>query len=105
MDLSTPQNYSLTSLPVHLDTRGATRRHFISNDKTCVRLCHCDTNRVPTPRGYHASLLADAWLFMFDRFNGRDVVDDIHMPDKQRVYVIERTVLCDGNEDRLVIRP
>jgi len=29
--------------------------------------------KAPTPRGYHASLLADSRLFLFGGFNGHDV--------------------------------
>lgn len=37
--------------------------------------------RAPTPRGYHASLLADSRLFIFGGFNGHDVFDDVHVLD------------------------
>ncbi|KAH9003785.1 hypothetical protein EDB86DRAFT_2826355 [Lactarius hatsudake] len=37
--------------------------------------------RAPTPRGYHASLLADSRLFIFGGFNGHDVFDDVHILD------------------------
>jgi hypothetical protein len=37
--------------------------------------------KAPTPRGYHASLLADSRLFLFGGFNGHDVFDDVHILD------------------------
>jgi len=37
--------------------------------------------KVPMPWGYHASLLANSWLFFFGRFNGHDVFDDMHILD------------------------
>jgi Rab9 effector protein with kelch motifs len=37
--------------------------------------------RAPSPRGYHASFLADSRLFIFGGFNGHDVFDDVHVLD------------------------
>jgi len=37
--------------------------------------------RPPTPRGYHASILADSRLFVFGGFNGHDVFDEVHILD------------------------
>jgi hypothetical protein len=34
--------------------------------------------RRPSPRGYHAALLADSRLLTIGGFNGHDVFDDVH---------------------------
>jgi Rab9 effector protein with kelch motifs len=35
----------------------------------------------PSPRGYHAAVLADSRLFVFGGFNGHTVFDDVYLLD------------------------
>jgi hypothetical protein len=37
--------------------------------------------KAPSPRGYHAAVLADSRLFVFGGFNGHAVYDDVHILD------------------------
>jgi len=37
--------------------------------------------RMPSPRGYHETILADSRLFLFGGFNGYTTFDDVHILD------------------------
>jgi hypothetical protein len=37
--------------------------------------------KAPSPRGYHAAVLADSRLFVFGGFNGHTVFDDVYLLD------------------------
>jgi Kelch motif len=37
--------------------------------------------KAPSPRGYHAAILADSRLFVFGGFNGHVVYDDVYILD------------------------
>jgi hypothetical protein len=89
--LSTPRNFSslisVSSLPLY-----PVSSTLLNTNNRSTNFTHCDTvslqyeprstlGRPPTPRGYHASVLADSRLFVFGGFNGHDVFDDVHILD------------------------
>jgi len=79
--------YTPELLLFNLGKSGAVRRPFLNNKQNLLHTVSLQyeprptLGRAPTPRGYHASLLADSRLFVFGGYNGHDVFEDVHMLD------------------------